>query len=81
MRIAPEGRPFIIGAAIIGVIFVLLGWMVTAFAWAVVLVWVVVMLLAMTGLALVWNDIQRRHPRLAVACRVATLAVLVYPLV
>lgn len=41
MRIAPEGRPFIIGAAIIGVIFVLLGWMVTAFAWAVVLVWVV----------------------------------------
>ena len=26
MRIAPEGRPFIIGAAIIGVIFVLLGW-------------------------------------------------------
>lgn len=41
MRIAPEGRPFIIGAAIIGVIFVLLGWMVTAFAWAVVLAWVV----------------------------------------
>ncbi len=38
------------------------------------------MLLAMTALALVWNNIQRRHPRLAVACRVATLAVLVYPL-
>ena len=46
----------------------------------VVLVCVVLMLLAMTGLALVWNDIQRRHPRLAVACRLATLAVLVYPL-
>ena len=41
MRIAPEGRPFIIGAAIIGVVLVLLGWMVSAVAWAVVLVWVV----------------------------------------
>ena len=27
MRIAPEGRPFILGAAVIGVIFVLLGWL------------------------------------------------------
>jgi len=41
MRIAPEGRPFIVGAAIIGVVLVLLGWMVSAVAWAVVLVWVV----------------------------------------
>ena len=41
MRIAPEGRPFILGAAAIGVVLVLLGWMVSAFAWAVVLVWVV----------------------------------------
>ena len=41
MRIAPEGRPFILGAAAIGVILVLLGWMVSAFAWAVVLIWVV----------------------------------------
>ena len=41
MRIAPEGRPFIIGAAAIGIVFVLLGWMETAVAWAVVLVWVI----------------------------------------
>jgi phosphatidylserine decarboxylase len=41
MRIAPEGRPFILGAAMIGVVLVLLGWMVTAVAWAVVLAWVV----------------------------------------
>lgn len=46
----------------------------------VVLTWIVVMLLAMTGLALVWNHLQRVHPRLAVACRLATLALLVYPL-
>ena len=47
----------------------------------VVLVWVAVMLLAMTALALVWNRIQRVHPRVAVACRVATLCALVYPLI
>jgi phosphatidylserine decarboxylase len=41
MRIAPEGRPFIIGAAAIGLIFVLLGWSATALLWAVVAVWVV----------------------------------------
>jgi phosphatidylserine decarboxylase len=41
MRIAPEGRPFIIGAAAIGIIFVLLGWSATALLWAVVAVWVV----------------------------------------
>ena len=47
----------------------------------VVLVWVVVMLVAMTTLALVWNNIQRVHPRVAVACRIATLCALVYPLI
>jgi len=41
MRIAPEGRPFILGAAAIGIILVLLGWMVSAFAWGLVLLWVV----------------------------------------
>ena len=41
MRIAPEGRPFILGAAAIGIIFVLLGWSATALLWAVVAVWVV----------------------------------------
>ena len=46
----------------------------------VVLLWVVVMLLAMTALALVWNNIERLHPRLAVVCRFATLGALVYPL-
>jgi uncharacterized membrane protein len=46
----------------------------------IVLVWVVVMLGAMTALALVWNNIERLHPRLAVACRVSVLCALVYPL-
>ena len=41
MRIAPEGRPFILGAAVIGIVLVLLGWMVSAFAWGLVLIWVV----------------------------------------
>lgn len=41
MRIAPEGRPFIIGAAIIGIVVVLLGWTIAAIVWAAVLVWVV----------------------------------------
>ena len=45
-----------------------------------VLVWVVVMLVAMATLALVWNNIERLHPRLAVACRVTTWCALVYPL-
>jgi uncharacterized membrane protein len=45
-----------------------------------VLVWVLVMLAAMTFLAFAWNVIQRRHPRVAVACRIATLCALVYPL-
>jgi uncharacterized membrane protein len=47
----------------------------------VVLLWVVVMLAAMTALALVWNNIERLHPRLAVVCRVITLGALVYPLI
>jgi uncharacterized membrane protein len=46
----------------------------------VVLLWVIVMLAAMTVLALVWNNIQRLHPRLAAVCRVATIALLVFPL-
>jgi len=47
----------------------------------VVLLWVVVMLAAMTALALVWNNIERLHPRLAVVCRVITLGALVFPLI
>ena len=45
-----------------------------------VFLWVAVMLLAMTTLALVWNNIERLHPRLAVVCRFAALCALVYPL-
>ncbi|HEX6644385.1 MAG TPA: phosphatidylserine decarboxylase, partial [Gemmatimonadales bacterium] len=41
MRIAPEGRPFIIGAAAIGLVLVAIGWTTTALLWAVVAVWVV----------------------------------------
>ena len=44
-----------------------------------VLVWVIVMVAAMTTLALVWNNIERLHPRLAVACRITTWCALVYP--
>ena len=47
----------------------------------VVLVWVVVMLVAMTALALVWNNIERLHPRLAAVCRLTTIVALVYPLI
>ena len=47
----------------------------------VVLLWVLVMLAAMTALALVWNNIQRLHPRVAVVCRVVTLCALVAPLI
>ena len=47
----------------------------------VVLLWVVVMLAAMTALALVWNNIERLHPRLAVACRAITVVALIAPLV
>ena len=41
MRLAPEGRPFILGAAVIGVVLLLLGWTIAAVAWAVVFVWVI----------------------------------------
>ena len=47
---------------------------------SVVLVWVLVMLAAMTALALVWNNIERLHPRLAAVCRLTTVVALVYPL-
>jgi uncharacterized membrane protein len=47
----------------------------------VVLLWVIVMLAAMTALALVWNNIERLHPRLAVACRAITVVALIAPLV
>ncbi|MEZ5291251.1 MAG: heparan-alpha-glucosaminide N-acetyltransferase domain-containing protein [Vicinamibacterales bacterium] len=47
---------------------------------AVVLFWALVMLASMTLLALVWNNIERLHPRLAVACRVVSVVALVAPL-
>ncbi|MGE3472751.1 MAG: heparan-alpha-glucosaminide N-acetyltransferase domain-containing protein [Vicinamibacterales bacterium] len=46
----------------------------------VVLFWALVMLASMTLLALVWNNIERLHPRLAVACRVVSVIALVAPL-
>ena len=45
-----------------------------------VLVWVVVMLVAMTALALAWNNIERLHPGLAAVCRVTAIVALVFPL-
>jgi uncharacterized membrane protein len=45
----------------------------------VVLLWVVVMLAAMTALALVWKNIERLHPRLAVACRAVSVVALIAP--
>ncbi len=48
---------------------------------SMVFVWVMVILAAMTTLALVWNNIERLHPRLAVACRITTWCALVYPLI
>lgn len=41
MRIAPEGKPFILGAAIIGLVMILLGWTVTLAVWALITIWVV----------------------------------------
>jgi len=41
MRIAPEGRPFIIGAVVIGVIFAVLGWTIATLLWVVVTAWVI----------------------------------------
>ncbi len=45
-----------------------------------VLVWVIAMLVAMTTLALVWNNIERLHPRVAVVFRLMTGIALLYPL-
>jgi uncharacterized membrane protein len=45
----------------------------------VVLLWALVMILAMTLLALVWNNIERLHPRLAVVCRMTAVVALFYP--
>jgi len=41
MRLAPEGRPFIIGAAVIGLALLVVGWTVATIVWAVVFLWVV----------------------------------------
>jgi uncharacterized membrane protein len=46
----------------------------------VVLLWVVLMLVAMTTLALAWNNIERLHPGLAVICRITAVVALVFPL-
>lgn len=43
--------------------------------------WIVVLVVAMTGLAWAWNACQRRAPRLAAVLRVATVGALVYPLI
>lgn len=47
----------------------------------VVLGWALVMLAAMTLMALIWNNIERLHPRLAVACRATAVVALVYKFV
>lgn len=46
----------------------------------IVLLWAMVMLVAMTALALAWNNIERLHPGLAAVCRVTTVVALVFPL-
>lgn len=46
---------------------------------SVVLLWVMVMLVAMTALALAWNNIERLHSNLAMVCRVSAVIALVYP--
>jgi len=46
----------------------------------IVLVWAIVMLVAMTALALAWNNIERLHPGLAAACRVTAIVALVFPM-
>ena len=46
----------------------------------VVLLWAIVMLVAMTTLALAWNNIERLHPGLAAVCRVTAIVALVFPL-
>lgn len=46
----------------------------------VVLLWVLVMLVAMTTLALAWNNIERLHPGLAAVCRFTAIVALIFPL-
>jgi len=46
----------------------------------IVFVWALAMLVAMTALALAWNNIERLHPGLAMACRVTAIVALVFPL-
>ena len=46
-----------------------------------VFLWIVVILAAMTGLALVWNNVERLHPRLAAVCRATTVVALIVPFV
>ncbi|MDP1571409.1 MAG: heparan-alpha-glucosaminide N-acetyltransferase domain-containing protein [Vicinamibacterales bacterium] len=45
----------------------------------VVLLWIAMLLVAMTTLAFVWNQLQLRRPDLAIIFRVATVSALVYP--
>ena len=45
----------------------------------VVLLSVALLLAAMTALFLVWNNIERLHPRLAVACRAVSVVALIAP--
>ncbi len=45
----------------------------------VVLLWAVVMLVAMTTLALAWNNIERMHPQLAAVCRATAVVALIFP--
>lgn len=53
MRIAPEGRPFIIAALLVLVILVAAGWTAAALAWTPILVWV----------AAFFRDPERPGPR------------------
>ena len=46
----------------------------------IVLVWAIVMLVAMTTMALAWNNIERIHPGLAAVCRVTAIVALVFPM-
>jgi len=45
----------------------------------VALLWIAIMLVAMTAMAFVWNQLQLRRPDLAAVFRIATVAALVYP--
>lgn len=44
----------------------------------VVLMWAVIMIAAMTLMALVWNNVERLHPRLAAVCRATAVVALLY---